>query len=190
MTVDRAGIRERRRQLPPAERARAADAVAEGVRRVVGHAARLGAYVAVGGELDPAPLVAWAWRRGIGVWLPRVTDELTLVFAEHTPDVGLVPGRFAVPVPPPEAATLAARDLDVVLVPLVAFDRCGTRAGTGAGFYDRTLEFCLGTPADARPLLVGLAYAWQEQAVVERRPWDVPLDVVVTECEVIRPDSW
>ena len=79
----------------------------------------------------------------------------------------------------PELPSGTEGALDVVLVPLVAYDGTGTRAGMGAGFYDRT--FALRLTTGAPPLLVGLAYRWQEVGHLARAPWDVPLDAVLTD---------
>jgi 5-formyltetrahydrofolate cyclo-ligase len=69
---------------------------------------------------------------------------------------------------------------DVIIMPLLGFDRRGTRLGYGGGYYDRTLE-----RLSKRPRLVGLAFAAQQLATVPREPHDVPLDIVVTEEGVI-----
>jgi 5-formyltetrahydrofolate cyclo-ligase len=77
--------------------------------------------------------------------------------------------------------------LETVLVPLVGFDQAGHRLGMGAGFYDRALARRRdGTRAWRRPRLVGVAFACQEVPAIEPSPWDVALDVVVTERGVIR----
>jgi 5-formyltetrahydrofolate cyclo-ligase len=87
-------------------------------------------------------------------------------------------------------ARVALLTLDAVLVPLVAFDARGHRLGMGAGFYDRALRRRLdGRQTFRRPRLIGVAYAIQQAAAIERAPWDVALDLVVTERGVIRCDS-
>lgn len=81
--------------------------------------------------------------------------------------------------------TLAPSDLapraepDVVIMPLLGFDKTGTRLGYGGGYYDRTLAHMT-----KRPLLVGLAFAAQELEQIPREPHDVPLDAIVTEAGV------
>ena len=81
------------------------------------------------------------------------------------------------------AANVEAASLDVVLLPLVGFDRQGHRLGTGGGFYDRTFAFRQQSPAP--PLLIGIAYTCQEVDSLEPAEWDVDLDWVVTEREAI-----
>ena len=74
---------------------------------------------------------------------------------------------------------LDAAQLDVILLPLVAFDRRGHRLGSGAGYYDRALALRAGRPAP--PLLVGLAHSCQEVQLIPAEPWDIPMDAVATE---------
>ena len=77
---------------------------------------------------------------------------------------------------------LQAEELDLVLVPLVAFDSTGTRLGMGGGFYDRSFAFPRGAnEMGRRPHPLGLGYEFQAVAELVRQPWDVPLDAVVTE---------
>jgi 5-formyltetrahydrofolate cyclo-ligase len=140
----------------------------------------------VRGEVDPAPLVEWAWSVPVPVFVPRLTVGRSMVFAAWKPGAPTRLGAFGIPEPALEAPVRAAGRLGAVLVPLVAFDRTGTRLGTGAGYYDRTFEFRRHQPRGTAPLLIGLAYAWQEAPVVERRAWDIPLDYIVTDVEVIR----
>jgi 5-formyltetrahydrofolate cyclo-ligase len=71
-------------------------------------------------------------------------------------------------------------ELDIIFLPLVGWDRSGGRLGMGGGFYDRTLAKLSG------PVLVGLSHAEQEVAEVPREEWDVPLQFVVTDTEMVR----
>lgn len=152
-------------------------------------ARRLVAYAARNGELDPSPIVRAAWRRHAMVALPVVHERgqpSSLEFAAYTPDTVLAPGHHGIPVPPADAPRWAVDDLVVVLVPLVAFDASLTRVGSGAGYYDRT--FAARLRSAAPPLLIGLAYHWQQVSQLERSAWDVPLDMVVTDrAIVLRP---
>ena len=78
-----------------------------------------------------------------------------------------------------------ANSFDVLLVPLLAFDRSGTRIGMGAGYYDRALK-ALSYQAGTKPYLIGLAHYFQEINSLEREPWDVPLDAILTDREFIK----
>ncbi len=179
-------IRALRRALPAAERRTAARRLARrvAVLPVFNHARHIAAYLAVDGELDPAPLLQRAWALGKAVYLPVLAGQPVghLLFAPYHPETVLKPNRFGIPEPDAPARELRAPQvLDLVLAPLVAFDSGGVRLGMGGGCYDRTFAF-RGNPAHLpKPLLLGLAYESQKVAVLPRQPWDILLDGVVTE---------
>lgn len=137
------------------------------------------------GELDPAPLVTACQLRGIEAYFPVIRDPAPMQFAPAGPDTPMVPNRFGIPEPDvgPELL-VSARELDVVLAPLVVFDAAGHRAGRGRGYYDRALAFLLNGPRPAKPLVVGLAYELQLVDGVPAHPGDVTMDAVVTEQRV------
>ena len=134
------------------------------------------AFVAIGEEADPAPLIGLLRAKGHRIALPRVVKKgEKLAFHLYEPGAALIPGVFGLSQPGkdwPEAVPY------VLVVPLLAFDSRGMRLGYGGGFYDRTL-------ADLRAtrtiLAVGFAFAGQEVADVPHRESDEPLDWVVTE---------
>jgi 5-formyltetrahydrofolate cyclo-ligase len=132
------------------------------------------------GEIDPREAMAALARRGAGLALPRMQGMgQPLVFHRHVPASALIEGRFKV-MEPPAHAPLAEPDL--ILVPLLAFDRRGGRLGYGAGFYDRTIA---AHRAKGRLRAIGLAFACQETDEVPLEDHDQPLDGVVTEREFI-----
>ena len=75
---------------------------------------------------------------------------------------------------------------DIILVPLVAFDRQGNRIGMGAGFYDRALSFKQTAESVTRPILLGLAHDFQEVNKISAQNWDIPLDAILTNRELIK----
>ena len=143
---------------------------------------RVGATVADDGELDPTPLVTACLLRGIDVYFPVLRDPAPMQFAPAGPHTPMKPNRFGIPEPDVDPGTfVSARELDVVLAPLVVFDTAGHRAGRGRGYYDRALAFLLNGPRPAKPLVVGLAYELQLVDAVPAHPGDVTMDAVVTE---------
>ncbi len=178
-------LRARRRALDATTRRLAARGLA---RAVAGHpyyarARRLATYLASDGELDPARLVERAWASGRRCYLPVLIDRPWphLRFAPHTPDTRFVPNRFGIPEPDvPRRKLLPARELDLLLLPLVAFDAQGNRLGMGGGYFDRTLAYQR-QRAWRRPRLLGIGYAFQQVAGLDAASWDVPLHGVVTE---------
>jgi 5-formyltetrahydrofolate cyclo-ligase len=128
--------------------------------------------------------VQWAWQRERRVYLPVTRPPRDLTFARWHRGDAFARSRFGIDEPLPTARRVATTRLDVVLVPLVAFDRRGNRLGHGAGYYDAAFAFRL-AGRRRRPLLIGLAHAFQELPQIDAQSWDVPLDLVVTEDEVV-----
>ncbi len=122
-------------------------------------------------------LVADGWTTALPV---VVAKNSPLVFRQWKPGEPLVLGRWDIKVPPE-----TARDVqpDVLLVPLLAFDRMGYRLGYGGGFYDRTLEKLR---ACKKVTAIGIAYAGQEVDSVLHDEHDQRLDWVMTERETIK----
>ena len=140
-------------------------------------------YWPVRDEIDVRPLLAEFARRGHICGLPVIAAKgKPLAFRRWKPEVPLVAGRWDIPVPPADADEVIP---ELVIVPLLAFDRSGRRLGYGAGFYDRTLALLRGRPG-ARVFAAGVAYAAQEAAEVPAEDTDEPLDLVVTETEAIQ----
>jgi 5-formyltetrahydrofolate cyclo-ligase len=135
-------------------------------------------------EIDVIPLLARLAADGWVTALPVVAaDGAPLAFRRWIPGEPTVPGRFGIPVPHAASAELLP---DVLLVPMLAFDRSGFRLGYGGGFYDRTVEWL----RQAKSVIaVGIAYAAQEVAAVPRGRYDQPLDWIVTELGAFQPMS-
>lgn len=134
-------------------------------------------YVPVGGEADPAPLAQAAAALGCRLALPHVVDRATpIVFLPWAEERALVDGPYGLRQPAPSADALVP---DVVLTPLVGFDRARNRLGQGAGHYDRAFA---ALPHARR---IGIAWSVQEVAHLPADPWDVPLEAIATEREWI-----
>ena len=138
----------------------------------------LAGYMPIRTEIDPLPAMEEAAAHG-PVAVPVIEAEgLPLLFHRWEPGAEMVAGPFGAAVP----ATAIALEPEIVIVPLVAFTRQGWRLGYGGGFYDRTLEGL----RNRRPTLaIGFAYAAQEAPDLPLEPTDQPLDLIVTEAEVI-----
>ena len=184
----RATMIARREALAPAARIEAAAAMARHLRTLPlpgdGYVA---GYWAVRGEL-PLHMLLSGPGSDFTYCLPLVQPGHTLRFGPWRPGEPLVQNRYGIPEPdlPPEDC-LMPEQLDVVLVPLTAFDRRGHRMGSGAGYYDRSFAFLAGQPRPARPLLIGIAYAFQEVDALDAQSWDVTLDLIATDQQLIRP---
>ena len=122
-------------------------------------------------------LVADGWTTALPVVVAKNTP---LVFRQWVPGDTLVLGRWNIKVPPAEAPEVLP---DVLLVPLLAFDRKGFRLGYGGGFYDRTLEKLR---AFKKVTAIGVAYSGQEVDAVPYDEFDQRLDWIMTEKETFK----
>jgi 5-formyltetrahydrofolate cyclo-ligase len=135
----------------------------------------VGAYHALGAELNPQPVVDRLLAAGWRLALPTATHDEPLAFRAWRAGEPLVPDAFGIPCPAPDAERL---DPDLVIAPLVAFDRRGGRLGQGGGHYDRTLA---NLRARKPVFILGLAYAGQEVDEVPAEPHDQRLDAILSE---------
>jgi len=133
-------------------------------------------YCSIPGEVPTESLIEAAVKMGKRVVLPLVKGD-DLLLKEYLPGA-LVEGYKGIMEPSAEAKDVAPEEIDLALIPGVAFDRKCRRLGRGRGYYDRTL------PALACPK-IGLAFAWQIVDEVPCDPWDMSLDLVVTPDTVI-----
>ncbi len=186
----RDAMRQRRQTLPIATRMAAATAVAAQLEQLPEFLVdqTVAGYWAVRGEL-PLHEVVGALRRREQTYLLPVLDGAALRFAPFVMGAALNTNRFGIPEPAVEAQRLLAPEaVELVLVPLLAFDRRGNRLGAGAGFYDRSFSFLRAGERPRPPVLVGVAYAFQETEALPAEDWDVRLDFIVTERELIDCD--
>jgi 5-formyltetrahydrofolate cyclo-ligase len=176
-------IRAARRALTPRERARRSAALVAQLSRdpVLWSAQRIACFWPNDGEVDLSALFDRLWRRGKQVLLP-VIDGRALWFAPYTPTTRLRANRFGIPEPAckrNQACALLA--IDLVLMPLVAFDGHGHRLGMGGGYYDRTFASIKKRTHLHRPRVLGTAFTFQQRAQLPVQPWDIPLHGAVTE---------
>ncbi|WP_219821534.1 5-formyltetrahydrofolate cyclo-ligase [Sneathiella aquimaris] len=135
-------------------------------------------YWPIGSEIDVSPLVDPLLDGGCICALPVVEAiAQPLVFRQWHKDDVLEKGVMDIPVPVASAKIVIP---DILVVPLLGFDRTGYRLGYGGGFYDRTLAQLRGA---GHCLAVGYAYAGQEVENLPTDKFDQPLDWVVTEKE-------
>lgn len=195
--TDRDDILERKSRLR-AEAIARRDAIAEDVRRdrstrlagidlsplMLPPQAAVSAYMAMGAEIDPAPLVARLNREGHPICLPVVQPRgQPLVFRQWAPGDPLVPRIWGIKEPVDSAPVV---EPDVLVVPLLAYDRHGYRLGYGGGFYDRTLAKLR---ARKTIIAIGLGFHEQEVAEVPHADYDERVDWILTPERLIRSVS-
>jgi 5-formyltetrahydrofolate cyclo-ligase len=184
----RARLRTARSQLGASERFAAANALISTLEQLPEFIvdARIAGYWAVGGELPLNLVYAQLRSRAQNYCLPILGEGNTLNFATWEPGVNVRANRYGIPEPDCEPTQLLSpQKLDVVLVPLLGFDRRGNRLGSGGGYYDRSFAFLRDQQRPGHPLLVGIGYHFQEQSELASESWDVPLDFVATDRELI-----
>jgi 5-formyltetrahydrofolate cyclo-ligase len=137
-------------------------------------------YVSKPPEVDMMPLIRHLLQRGVRVVVPIIERETRTLRLSCLEDPGdLVCSTFMVPEPIGKEIPARGEDLEVVIVPLLAFDRSGHRLGYGAGYYDRFLSMY------PQAKKIGAAFSCQEIGSVPADENDVAMDLIVTEREII-----
>jgi 5-formyltetrahydrofolate cyclo-ligase len=134
----------------------------------------IGGYFPIRDELDALPLLRALNQRGFQIALPRILPGPALEFRRWISDTPLVRGKFGVQEPP---ATEPELTPELVIVPLLAFDRLGNRLGYGAGYYDSVLR----SLRKERPVVaIGMGFDEQEVAEIPCEPQDETLNMILT----------
>ncbi len=185
-TLLRKTLRAQRRELSEATREEADSAIVSHLAKT--HLFRgcrtLAAFLPNDGEPDLSALQQRARAMGKTWHLPIIGLPYInhLWFAPYCEGDLLLTNRYGIDEPDLKLCQATVPwSLDLILLPLVAFDDCGNRIGMGGGFYDRTLKFLRHRRVWRRPRLLGIAYAFQQVKRIKPQSWDIPLDAVVTE---------
>ena len=163
--------RESRSLLNQAEAGKKSSVIAQQLKTIVQDCGTVCCYVSVRDEVQTDELITWMLEKGIRVAVPKTVGR-TLEFHEIRSLEELVPGTFGVREPRLERP-VSIRECDLVIVPVCAFDERCSRAGYGRGYYDSVLSSAKHT--------VGIAYDVQKTDIIETDPWDIPLDMIITE---------
>lgn len=173
-------LRQRRRQLPAAQRIAAADGLAAQLLSLpfLPKEGYVAGYWAMDGEIA---LHSFQLKlpKGLAYCLPVLHGE-ELRFAPWRPGDELVSNRFGIPEPAVEpSSALEPEEMALVVMPLVGFDASGNRLGMGGGWYDRTFAFRRFAPAP--PHLIGVGFDAQRVESLRSEDWDVRTDAICTE---------
>lgn len=203
----RQAMRQARTALTKKERAIASQKVTEHLIKQADyhHATHIALYIPHAGEISTYAIMQHLWKAGKCCYLPvlslpsklenkREKQTLPLLtFAPYQPDTPLRNNHYGID-EPQTAHRTPWQALDMVLVPLLAFDARGYRLGMGKGYYDVTFADLLckkQRSSDVFPILIGLAYAFQQVERLPNESWDVPLQVVITDAAWTRfLDKW
>lgn len=133
-------------------------------------------YFPTNGEVDLSALWPMALNANKSCYFPAIQADQSLLFLPYARDTELTFNRYHIAEPNVAAChAKSPQDLDIIFLPVVAFDVNRKRLGMGKGYYDKTLALHPG------PLLIGVAYEWQRQPNLPIDPWDIPLTTIITE---------
>ena len=182
-------LRAKRRSLTPRQQRQSADRLASLVcaQDFFLRAKRVGIYIASDGEIDPAIIADICIQSGKHCFLPVLypLNVNRLHFSRYEYHTKLLPNRYGIPEPSLRYRNIVPPwSLDIIFTPLVGFDRSGNRIGMGGGYYDRTLAFMASGNRPA-PKLIGLAHSNQEVSLISTQKWDIPVNQIITDREII-----
>ncbi|MBI4356812.1 MAG: 5-formyltetrahydrofolate cyclo-ligase [Gammaproteobacteria bacterium] len=181
----RQSLRSQRQRLVLDERIEASRTLADGV--IHSHfftaSQHIAAYFPHDGEVSPAPILEKAWTLGKQCYLPVIDciKQNRMHFVRYEPCDPLLPNSLGILEPKAHQKNITVDELDLILLPVVAFDKRGYRLGMGGGYYDRLLAQFKSLETSGRPRLIGLAYEFQHVITLPEEDWDIPLDAVATD---------
>jgi len=178
----RAHIRRLRRNISQTAASEAGFALAKWLHQLPQYpsAKHIACFWSFDGEIDTAPVINQLLKDKGRCYLPKLrpTKPNRLWFMPYTQGQTLDKNKLGIPeVDLPVNHAIAVSDIDILFMPLVAFDQMGNRLGMGGGYYDATLA----PIKSAGPLCIGLAFEAQKVATIPIEPWDFPLAGVLTE---------
>jgi 5-formyltetrahydrofolate cyclo-ligase len=182
-TTLRKELRVRRRALRAPDHRHRSLAAAKAVMRLRSFRAgkRIALYLPFDAESDTAALIATAWRRGVQVFVPVISDRRHRRLRFYRLTGATTTGHFGISVPRLRLTCVAPQWLNLIVIPLVGVDGAGRRLGMGGGYYDRALAFRRRRRCWQGPHLVGLAFDCQRTDVKFADAWDLRLDSLATE---------
>lgn len=140
----------------------------------------IGVYAAFDGELSLSDVINYFWQADKKIFLPKLINaennkNKKLIFCEFNSETKLIKNKFGIG-EPQDGLCVEVDALELLLLPLTAFDKQGNRLGMGQGYYDATLHGLKKTP-----YRVGVGYAFQEVERLEPHSKDLTLDAILTE---------
>jgi 5-formyltetrahydrofolate cyclo-ligase len=179
-------IFDKRQQLAEADQMHAAENIAYKVLRLprVRRARHIAFYLPVRGEADPRIILHEALNHQQYCYLPVLHPRKfnSLWFMRYQRGDALMENRYGILEPKMDHQhRLPAHKMDVIIMPIVAFDAQCHRLGTGGGFYDRTLQFLQQRSHYHKPYLIGIAYDFQCVPHIEKQSHDIAPHIIITE---------
>ncbi len=184
--IIRQNLRQIRAKLSTSFQASASSQVCNRIKRLTEfrYAKKIALYHAINGEINIDNIWKSAPYQGKFCYFPALKEEGSLCFLPATPATTKIDNQFGIPEPEVcHSHAILPESLDIIFMPLVAFDKTGNRLGMGAGYYDKTLKGITG------PLLIGVAYDFQKVDNIQTHALDVPLDVIITNKTIYDPNK-
>jgi len=185
----RVSLRHKRRNLSPLKQKLNAKKLATRLLnlRQLKQAKRIAVYLSNDGELNLLELIKQIWKKKKQCYLPVLNKKRSgyLLFLPYYKNQKMVKNRFKIREPIyNNRKSLLAKQLDIILMPLVGFDKQANRIGMGGGYYDRSLSYMekdtRKRPVNQKPLLIGVAHSIQQVDQIPIEHWDVRLDMIMT----------
>ncbi len=178
----RTEIRQRRQDLDVAIRQKLDKAINHSLLEFVKSSEinSVAAFWPFDGEPDLGPSLQRLFELGVITCLPVIIETshgISLEFQTWSPEGPMLDNQFGIP-EPVQSKVIATSDLDLILMPLVAWNEKGHRLGMGAGYYDRALESLTDKNS---PIRIGVAYQLQKVDEIPADPWDVRMHEMITE---------
>jgi len=172
----------RRNKLSDYKKKKASIAISKAIINLddFNYASNVGCYMSSYGEVDTWPIVNEIWKRGKNLFLPKIRTNSKMDFAKTTSNEKFLNNQYGIKEPISNNFT-DSKFLDLVIVPLVAFDNKGNRIGMGGGYYDREFNYLKKEKKPSKPLLIGVAFDCQKFEKIQQDSWDVSLSNVFTE---------
>lgn len=187
----RAHIRAQRQRLTPEFQIKCAEQCQQIIinSNILDNKNNIAFYISHNNELNLQPLIEHCLSNNKNCYLP-VLDNQHLNFVQYDQHTEFELNKYKIPEPitKNKSYCIAAQNLDLVFLPLVAFNKSGQRLGMGGGFYDRTFDFLANSVNNykSKPILIGIAYHLQYIDFIPNEPWDIKIHGVATEKEFIR----
>lgn len=167
-----------RKALNPKFIAQASQKIADSIQNlpIYQAAQRLAWYFPIGGEVDLSTIWEQALKKNKLCYFPVIQTNRRLQFVSYTKTTVLKSNQYHILEPVTDSQSIyIPPQLDIIFLPIVAFDPNCTRLGMGQGYYDKTL---INFP---NALLIGVAYEWQKRDYLPRDSWDINPHMIITE---------
>jgi 5-formyltetrahydrofolate cyclo-ligase len=185
----RISMRQKRRNLSPLKQKLNAKKIATQLINLqqLKQAKKIAVYLSHDGEINLLELIKQLWKRNKQCYLPVLNKKRSgyLLFLPYDKNQKMIKNRFKIREPVYNYRnSQLAKQLDIILMPLVGFDKQANRIGMGGGYYDRSLSYMEKEtnkrPVNQKPLLIGVAHSIQAVEKIPVAAWDVRLNMIVT----------